>query len=151
MQSRVLTCPRDGTPLVTEDVYGVAADRCGQCRGLWLDEPELGELESVRAHEDARRGMVDYAQRPSELACPVCGQPMTAFNYRAHNLELERCEEHGYWLDAGEDRRVLDIVQERARSLGRVSSAEAAWQEARRGGGRTGGGFLGGIRRRLGL
>jgi len=41
---------------------------------------------------------------------------MTAFNYRAYNLELDVCsQEHGYWLDAGEDGRVRDIIEERVR------------------------------------
>ena len=66
---------------------------------------------------------------------------MTAFNYRAYNLELDTCEdEHGFWLDAGEEARVGEIIQERVRGLARAASAEAAW-----------GRFLGGLRGRGGL
>ena len=53
---------------------------------------------------------------------------MKAFNYRAYNLELDTCpEEHGYWLDSGEEGRVRDIISERVRGLQRSASAEAAW------------------------
>jgi hypothetical protein len=61
---------------------------------------------------------------------------MTSFNYRAYNLELDACEsDHGWWLDAGEEARVRDVIQERVKGLSRAASAEAAW-----------GKFLGGLR-----
>jgi hypothetical protein len=61
---------------------------------------------------------------------------MTAFNYRAYNLELDTCAEaHGFWLDGGEDGRVRDIIEERIKGLQRSSNAEAAWDN-----------FLGGLR-----
>jgi hypothetical protein len=53
---------------------------------------------------------------------------MTAFNYRAYGLELESCDaQHGFWLDAGEDSSVRDIIEERVRGLQRAASAEASW------------------------
>ena len=53
---------------------------------------------------------------------------MRAFNYRAYNLEIDTCEdEHGFWLDAGEEGRVADIMEERVRGLARSASAEEAW------------------------
>jgi hypothetical protein len=61
---------------------------------------------------------------------------MLAFNYRAYNLELDTCrEEHGFWLDAGEEGKVKDVIEERIRGLQRSASAEASW-----------GSFLDGIR-----
>lgn len=149
MATTALACPRDGTALVAERVQGIEVDRCPACRGLWLDAHELGELEATRTDDDTRRGMVDYARRDSDLRCPVCGKAMAAFNYRAHNLELDTCDdEHGYWLDAGEDREVLAVLQARARGLRRIPAAEAAWHNARRGG--RGGGMMGRVRRFLG-
>ena len=59
---------------------------------------------------------------------PVCGKPMTSFNYRAYNLELDTCEdEHGFWLDAGEERSLSDVMVERVRGLARATSAQEAW------------------------
>jgi Zn-finger nucleic acid-binding protein len=67
---------------------------------------------------------------------------MTAFNYRAYNLELDSCEEeHGFWLDAGEEGRVKDIIEERIRGLDRAATAEASWDrfiDSMKGGGRQG-------------
>ena len=148
MEPRALSCPRDNTALSAQRVQGLAADRCGACQGLWLELHELEELEATRADADTRRGTVHFAERPSELSCPVCGKPMRAFNYRAHNLELETCDEHGYWLDHGEDRHVLDVLEQRRQGLRRVPGAEAAWNNMRRGGSR--GGVMGRIRRFFG-
>ena len=71
---------------------------------------------------------------------------MAAFNYRAYNLELDACEDgHGFWLDAGEEARVREIIQERVRGLARAASAEVAW--GRFLGGLKGGGLFGRRRR----
>jgi Zn-finger nucleic acid-binding protein len=64
---------------------------------------------------------------------------MIAFNYRAYNLEIDTCkDEHGFWLDSGEDGKVRDIIAERVRGLERAASAEASWR-----------GFLNGVRRNM--
>ena len=120
------------------------------CNGRWLDHRELDALEATRADEEQRRATVQYARRESDLHCPVCGKRMVAFNYRAYDLELDTCEEeHGFWLDAGEEGRVRDIIDERIRGLKRAASAEAAWGDfldGLRGGGRGGGGAWGSVR-----
>ena len=125
-----MRCPRDGTDLVEEQLHGIGVDHCPQCNGRWLDHHELDELEATRASEAERSGMIDYAQRDSELRCPVCDRQMAAFNYRGHNLELDSCEEeHGFWLDAGEEGKVRDVIDERVRGLKRSVTAEAAWAD----------------------
>lgn len=131
-----MDCPRGHGALIVEHHAGIEVDRCGECSGRWLDAHELDALEATAADPGARRGMVEYAKRPSDLRCPACSKRMVAFNYRANNLELDTCpDEHGYWLDAGESERVRDLIQQRVRDLDRAASAEASW-----------GGFLGKLR-----
>ena len=115
---------------------GIEVDRCAECSGRWLDQHELDELEAKTAPDpDTRKGMIEYSKRQSELGCPQCGKRMEAFNYRANPLELDRCpDEHGYSLDAGEEVRVGDLIDQRVRDLYRAASAEASW-----------GGFLQGL------
>jgi Zn-finger nucleic acid-binding protein len=92
------------------------------------------------ASEDQRTGTVEFATRSSDIACPVCGQPMRAFNYRAYNLELDACSEgHGFWLDEGESARVREVMRERVGGLRRAGSAQRSWQRAK---GRGGGGVV---------
>ena len=133
-----MNCPRDGAELRGEELRGIQVDRCPQCNGRWLDHDELGQLEATdESTEEQRVATIEYANRESELDCPKCGTRMTSFNYRASSLELEACEQtHGYWLDAGEEGRVRDIIQDRVRGLERSASAEASWDK-----------FLDGMRR----
>ena len=136
-----MRCPRDGTELIEEHVHGIEVDHCPHCNGRWLDHHELDQLEATRASEEERRATVQYAQRESELRCPVCDKRMTAFNYRAYDLELDTCEdEHGFWLDVGEEGRVRDIIDERVRGLERSASSEASWDKFLDGLGSGGGG-----------
>ena len=123
-----MQCPRDATDLIVEHMHGIEIDHCPTCNARWLDHHELDILEATSADEEERRGTIQFAHRASVLACPVCQEPMVSFNYRAYNLEIDTCEhEHGFWLDAGEEGRVRDIIDERVRGLKRAASAEAAW------------------------
>ena len=134
-----MNCPRDQAELVVEREHGIEVDRCPECNGRWLDHDELDRLEAtVPSTEEQRLATIEYARRGSPLACPRCAKPMRAFNYRAYDLELDACEDqHGFWLDAGEDARVRDIIRERVRGLRRASRMESGW-----------GRFLDGLRRR---
>lgn len=136
-----MRCPRDDVELVEEHLHGIEVDHCPDCNGRWLDHGELDELEATRANEQERRATIQYAQRASELKCPVCSEQMTAFNYRAYDLEIDTCEqEHGFWLDAGEEGRVRDIIDERVRGLERTATAEVSWDRFLEGlGGNNGG------------
>ena len=122
-------CPRDQVELLVEHYHGIEVDRCPRCSGRWLDDGELSQLEAtVESTEEQRAAMIEYANRESTLPCPKCGNRMRAFNYRAYNLELDVCEQrHGFWLDAGEEGRVREIVEERVEGLGRAAKAEAGW------------------------
>jgi Zn-finger nucleic acid-binding protein len=124
-----MECPRDKTELAIEHHQGVEVDHCRTCNGRWLDHHELDQLESVAApDEDTRRATIEYSKRGSDLDCPKCGKRMRRFNYRAYNLEMDTCQEgHGFWLDAGEEGRVRDIMEERVLGLERSATAEEAW------------------------
>ena len=65
-------------------------------------------------NDDARKGMIEYARRESDISCPHCNEQMETFNYRANNLPIDHCKnEHGYWLDAGEEKKVLETMKQR--------------------------------------
>lgn len=72
--------------------------------------------------------MREYSTRPSERACPQCGERMTSFDYRANPLELDACPlGHGIWLDAGEEKRVREYMRERVAGLQRAAAAEGGF------------------------
>jgi Zn-finger nucleic acid-binding protein len=134
-----MKCPRDGNEMTSEKLHGIEVERCATCNGRWLDLDELEKLEAtVPSKEEERRATIEFGELKSELKCPTCDKTMTAFQYRAYNLELDKCNDgHGWWLDSGEEGRVRDIISERVRDLARSANAEAGWKS-----------FLGGIKRK---
>ncbi len=123
-----MNCPRCSTELTTETYRGIEVDRCPHCEGMWLDYAELDQLEDTVMDEDRLKGTMMVRSDGSELPCPRCSGPMRWFRYRYYNLELDFCEvEHGFWLDKGEEKRVLEIMEQRTKDLKRSASAEVEW------------------------
>ena len=123
-----MICPRCQVEMTVENRHGMEIDHCPSCNGRWFDHEELEHLEDSVFPPHMTKGTREYATHDSELRCPRCQGPMKAFNYRAYNLEIDTCEqEHGFWLDAGEEGRVRDIMEERIRGLARAASAEESW------------------------
>jgi Zn-finger nucleic acid-binding protein len=122
-----MNCPRCNGQMVIEDYMGIEVDKCRSCKGMWLDLIELDELEDKAYAEDALKGQVIYRTAPSTLKCPKCGKVMKKFNYKLYDVELDYCEEHGYWLDKGEEERVLQIMKQRAKDMQRKADEEGKW------------------------
>ena len=126
----ILNCPRCNVALNEKKFKDIDVDHCPQCKGLWLEFHELDQLEDHSMDSDDTKGMLEYARRESDISCPHCDELMETFNYRAHNLPIDHCtNEHGYWLDEGEEKKVLDIMKQRVRDLQRSSSAEESWSK----------------------
>ena len=134
-----MNCPRCDVALNEKSFKGIEIDHCPDCKGLWLDFHELDQLEDHAMDDDERKGMIEYARRESDISCPHCHEVMETFNYRAHDLPIDHCKnQHGYWLDEGEEKKVLEIMGQRVRDLKRSGSAEEKWvQFLERGGTRS--------------
>ena len=135
----LMNCPRDKTPLKVRTHRGIEVDECPACKGMWLDHHELDDLEDRAFDSGHRKGTRIYAQRESDISCVKCGKLMTTFNYRAYNLPIDQCpDQHGYWLDPGEEKQVMDLMKRRVRDLNRSATAQVGWDKTvRRGGGRS--------------
>ena len=135
-----MNCPQCNIALDQRRYRGLEIDHCSECRGLWLDFAEMDLLEDTANRDEILKGTRDYARRAGDRPCPHCGAKMDVFNYRAYNLPIEHCpDDHGYWLDKGEEERVLELMKERARDLRRSESAEQQWQRFLERGGKRGG------------
>lgn len=124
-----MNCPKCSTPLVVKYYKGMLeVESCPACRGMWLEIHELDRLEDMAFNEDARKGSLIHESRLTEYPCPHCEAPLHEFTYRLYDLHLDGClSHHGFWLDGGEDERVLEIMRSRAASLKRPPEAE--WQQ----------------------
>jgi len=110
-----MLCPRCRLPLRQVDYEGVPCDMCDACWGFWLD---TGELEAVLATDEVSfskeeaKAILDVksASKKGPTApapCPRCSRTMR----RVHcdtvvHLVVDRCDEHGVWLDTGEIKKV---------------------------------------------
>ena len=110
-------------------------ESCPSCRGMWLDFHELDKLEDVIFDEDEHKGSLVHFQMRTKFPCPQCGAKLDEFQYRLYDLKLDTCAEndHGFWLDAGEDERIMEIMQKRAGEMRRKVNAEAEWKKMLKG------------------
>ena len=123
-----MKCPKCGVDLNMGSYKGIEVDRCPQCEGTWLDHHELDQLEDTVMDDDRLKGSLMVSAQDSDLLCPRCESHMKWFRYRYYNVELDFCEaEHGFWLDKGEEKRVLEIMEQRIKDLKRSASAEVEW------------------------
>lgn len=176
-----LPCPVCGCLMPPRVVGKVGISECPQCNGLWVPGNRFDAL--IDRAVEARR-----ERDPQKLAhdrprttggnpvshgvryrkCPVCEAFMHRRNWmKTSGVVIDRCNEHGTWLDADELEQIAGFVQngglERSREQGverrradgdgeRVSEALARVQieMARHGGDRVGenkglGGILAGF------
>jgi Zn-finger nucleic acid-binding protein len=127
-----MNCPKCGAELVNKYYKGmIEIDACPNCRGMWLDFNELDRLEDVVFDDDANKGSLIHSQKKTGYLCPNCQTPMFEFQYRLYELRLDYCNEngHGFWLDQGEDERVMEIMRQRAGDMQRKVDAENEWKQ----------------------
>ena len=123
-------CPKCATELVKKYYKGmIEVDYCPNCRGMWLDFDELDRLEDISFDDDAQKGSLVHYPTPTDFPCPVCAAHLQEFQYRLYDLKLDTCPtHHGFWLDAGEDERVLQIMRTQRDRIARKTEAEADWK-----------------------
>ena len=121
-----MKCPDCNVELVQKKRDGVEMEVCPSCQGMWLSAQELTELEDeVFDFGDDEKGSLMLGTTATTRKCPQCAKPMKAFQYRLYDLEMDFCEDkHGYWLEADEDKRVLELMKEEEKNLGRKFLAE---------------------------
>ncbi len=120
-----MDCPRCKLTLRETDYEGVEVDMCDSCWGFWLDKGELQEVIDTREmsfSQEERNAFaggqgVSSAPAPEETPkaeCPHCGQAMDLVHSDvAIQLVIDRCPDHGIWLDAGEIKAV-QVASERS-------------------------------------
>lgn len=125
-----LSCPRCQTELVRRYYKGMfEVDSCPECRGMWLDLEELDRLEDIVFDDDLHKGSLVHRAQSGHCCCPHCGAVMQEFEYRMYDLRVDFCSnQHGFWLDAGEDERVIEIMRQRAAQFRHSVTPEQEWR-----------------------
>lgn len=116
------SCPRCNVPLQSIDLRlngKFLIERCDQCLGLFFDPGELDALLQAtvtNVYTINRKQLADIntALRSSEygisyIKCPVCATIMNRVNFGARSgVIVDRCPDHGLWLDGGELRQLFE-------------------------------------------
>jgi len=124
-----MKCPKCGVDLAPAKRDGIDMEICAACGGMWLTRQELNELEDeVFDLGDDKKGTLAFDPDADALACPECGKAMKRFEYRFYDIEMDFCEDgHGFWLDQGEDQKVLAAMKQEEAGLKRKVLAEDKW------------------------
>ncbi len=113
-----MRCPACKSPLVVVERQAIEVDWCLECRGLWFDG---GEMELLGQKAGRRLETEDLGRRtgdsvsPGRRRCPRCRRRMERVTLTleapgpgaAKRVEIDRCPEHGIWLDRGELGRIM--------------------------------------------
>lgn len=97
-------------------------ERCGECLGLFFDPGELEALleYSVKNVYSINRSQLDLFKISEKstgriatyVKCPACAKMMNRINFGARSgVVIDRCKEHGVWLDAGELRQLCEWMK----------------------------------------
>ena len=124
-----MNCPNCNTALARTKRDGIDMDACQSCNGMWLSRQELEQLEDeVFDLGDDKKGTMVFESAADTRKCPECGKPMNSFQYRFYDLAMDFCDDgHGFWLEAGEDKRVLELMKKEETDLERKVLAEDKW------------------------
>jgi Zn-finger nucleic acid-binding protein len=118
-------CPHCSISLKTIDLKikgRFLIERCDECLGLFFDPGELEAVleASVSNVFEVNRSQLDQLNGAGSggklsvtyVKCPVCATIMNRVNFGARSgVVVDRCREHGIWLDGGELRRLCEWMK----------------------------------------
>jgi Zn-finger nucleic acid-binding protein len=119
-----LPCPACGCLMPGRWIDDVGVNECGECNGLWVpgdrfedlinraiearknaDPHQLGTLKPRRAGGNPIGRAVEYRK------CPICDGYMQRRNFRRKSgVIIDRCRDHGTWLDADELEQIAGFI-----------------------------------------
>lgn len=119
------TCPRCTIPLRTIDLHlngKFLIERCDECLGLFFDPGELEVLlqatvTNVFTINRKQLDNINVARRSTDygvsyVKCPACFTVMNRVNFGARSgVIVDRCPDHGVWLDGGELRHLFEWMK----------------------------------------
>ncbi len=104
----IRACPECGRNFLLLQVEGLEIDCCRYCRSYWFDKGELARI--AETSEDIPD--TTLRSRKSRFKCPDCGQIMNEHIYiTGNNLLVDRCPDHGVYLESGELKRAYDALK----------------------------------------
>jgi Zn-finger nucleic acid-binding protein len=137
-------CPRCRIGLKSVDLKlqgRFLIERCDDCFGLFFDPGELeavldAAVKNVFVIDRSQLGQLSNsgssaAQPVSYIKCPVCATVMNRVNFGTRSgVVVDRCREHGIWLDGGELRRLCEWMKAGGKLLDQERQEQRKREEA---------------------
>jgi Zn-finger nucleic acid-binding protein len=135
-------CPRCRTTMHVVKLAeggGIEVDRCETCFGIFFDPGELeatlerSEASAIDADRERLDQLIEEERKTDQdiikyVPCPDCGHLMNRKGYGPRaGVVMDRCKEHGIWLDGGE----LAQLVKWARAGGRAHAASVEKESER--------------------
>jgi Zn-finger nucleic acid-binding protein len=137
-----LRCPCCECWMSSREVGGLEIQECPKCFGLWAAENRFDSLVDRALSVACDRDLVGESSTPrvdggnpfnsavEYRRCPVCDALMNRRNFQKRSgVIVDRCHEHGTWLDAHELERIAGFVL--SGRAARASAIEQTRHEAR--------------------
>jgi Zn-finger nucleic acid-binding protein len=119
-----LPCPVCDVLMPPRQVGGVGLNECPGCNGLWVPGESFDVLvgraiearrgaspEQRLTHKPRVQGANPVSQRVLYRKCPECQAFMQRRNFqRSSGVIIDRCHEHGTWLDADELEQIAGFI-----------------------------------------
>ena len=119
-----LPCPCCGRLMPATQVGGIGLNECTECSGVWAPGEKFDQLvdRAIEARRQAGeqtttglaprvKGSNPFQQRVQYRKCPECEAFMQRRNFRkASGVIIDRCNQHGTWLDADELEQIAGFI-----------------------------------------
>lgn len=134
-----MDCPRCQTQLKAinlSEFNDAEVHLCPNCEGGWYPQASLDSLTIESNREAVERSelaptleadQLDKIDLDAPVNCPECGREMERFSYPlAPDTALDRCDDHGAWLDDGELGVMLEQIAANKKLLEETRKGVAA-------------------------
>lgn len=140
-------CPRCEQPMQgvrIDAAGGMTLERCDNCLGLFFDPEEAEAVLDAGANPHAavdlkrmQRIIEDEApvstHKSMYVKCPVCRKMMNRDKFGARSgVIVDRCAEHGVWMDGGELSQLLKWMRAGGKTLAERRRREEIEQQERK-------------------
>jgi Zn-finger nucleic acid-binding protein len=128
-ESTCPACHKEDAMAVMDD-RGVEFLGCSECFGLFVSEGDLADyVRDATEQEEVAKGFHDLMKRTlkektpkiGKRQCPVCKEPLGRLGFgESPFVILDRCPEHGVWLDKKELKKVIRSCRAHSAVIGLI-------------------------------
>ncbi|MEO8877781.1 MAG: zf-TFIIB domain-containing protein [Polyangiaceae bacterium] len=107
--SRLLACPRCGSPMTVATSGETKIAGCANCGGIWLDPRAVDHARNVNDQDLLRVAfsivgpfVPSKPDKDLHISCPVCGVAAKRVSILGDACAVDICAQHGTWFDREE-------------------------------------------------